>query len=238
MSEVLLNVGCQMLMLELQEVSCLLECLGDDFVCVVNIILYCEGKVVVLGIGKLGYIGKKIVVIFVSIGILVFFVYLVEVLYGDLGMIESCDVMLFIFYFGGVKELDLIILCLEDKFIVLLVMIGKLMLLLGLVVKVVLDIFVECEVCLMYFVLIFSIVNILMMGDVLVMVVMQVCGFNEEDFVCFYLVGVLGVCLLNKVYYLMCCDDVILQVVLIVSVMDVMLEFSCIGLGLVVVCDV
>lgn len=146
--------------------------MGDDFVRVVNIILYCEGKVVVSGIGKSGYIGKKIVVTFVSIGISVFFVYSVEALYGDLGMIESRDVMLFIFYFGGAKELDLIISRLEDKFIALLAMIGKSTLSLGLAVKAVLDIFVEREVCSMYFASIFSIVNILMMGDALAMAVM------------------------------------------------------------------
>lgn len=54
MSEALLNAGRRTLMLELQEASRLPERLGDDFVRAANIILHCEGKVVVSGIGKSG----------------------------------------------------------------------------------------------------------------------------------------------------------------------------------------
>lgn len=59
MSEALLNAGRQTLMLELQEASRLPERLGDDFVRAANIILHCEGKVVVSGIGKSGHIVRK-----------------------------------------------------------------------------------------------------------------------------------------------------------------------------------
>ncbi len=108
MSEALLNAGRQTLMLELQEASHLPERLGDDFVRAANIILHCEGKVVVSGIGKSGHIGKKIAATLASTGTPAFFVHPAEALHGDLGMIESRDVMLFISYSGGAKELDLI----------------------------------------------------------------------------------------------------------------------------------
>ena len=107
MSEALLNAGRQTLMLELQEASRLPERLGDDFVRAANIILHCEGKVVVSGIGKSGHIGKKIAATLASTGTPAFFVHPAEALHGDLGMIESRDVMLFISYSGGAKELDL-----------------------------------------------------------------------------------------------------------------------------------
>ncbi|EER2841436.1 KpsF/GutQ family sugar-phosphate isomerase [Escherichia coli] len=122
MSEALLNAGRQTLMLELQEASRLPERLGDDFVRAANIILHCEGKVVVSGIGKSGHIGKKIAATLASTGTPAFFVHPAEALHGDLGMIESRDVMLFISYSGGAKELDLIIPRLEDKSIALLAM--------------------------------------------------------------------------------------------------------------------
>lgn len=63
MSDALLNAGRQTLMLELQEASRLPERLGDDFVRAANIIIHCEGKVIVSGIGKSGHIGKKIAAI-------------------------------------------------------------------------------------------------------------------------------------------------------------------------------
>ena len=115
MSEALLNAGRQTLMLELQEASRLPERLGDDFVRAANIILHCEGKVVVSGIGKSGHIGKKIAATLASTGTPAFFVHPAEALHGDLGMIESRDVMLFISYSGGAKELDLIILIMTPK---------------------------------------------------------------------------------------------------------------------------
>ena len=86
MSEALLNAGRQTLMLELQEASRLPERLGDDFVRAANIILHCEGKVVVSGIGKSGHIGKKIAATLASTGTPAFFVHPAEALHGDLGM--------------------------------------------------------------------------------------------------------------------------------------------------------
>ncbi|MDU1472718.1 MAG: ABC transporter permease subunit, partial [Escherichia coli] len=86
MSEALLNAGRQTLMLELQEASHLPERLGDDFVRAANIILHCEGKVVVSGIGKSGHIGKKIAATLASTGTPAFFVHPAEALHGDLGM--------------------------------------------------------------------------------------------------------------------------------------------------------
>ena len=237
MSEALLNAGRQTLMLELQEASRLPERLGDDFVRAANIILHCEGKVVVSGIGKSGHIGKKIAATLASTGTPAFFVHPAEALHGDLGMIESRDVMLFISYSGGAKELDLIIPRLEDKSIALLAMTGKPTSPLGLAAKAVLDISVEREACPMHLAPTSSTVNTLMMGDALAMAVMQARGFNEEDFARSHPAGALGARLLNKVHHLMRRDDAIPQVALTASVMDAMLELSRTGLGLVAVCD-
>lgn len=166
-----------------------------------------------------------------------FFVHPAEALHGDLGMIESRDVMLFISYSGGAKELDLIIPRLEDKSIALLAMTGKPTSPLGLAAKAVLDISVEREACPMHLAPTSSTVNTLMMGDALAMAVMQARGFNEEDFARSHPAGALGARLLNKVHHLMRRDDAIPQVALTASVMDAMLELSRTGLGLVAVCD-
>ena len=235
MSDALLNAGRQTLMLELQEASRLPERLGDDFVRAANTIIHCEGKVIVSGIGKSGHIGKKIAATLASTGTPAFFVHPAEALHGDLGMIESRDVMLFIS--GGAKELDLIIPRLEDKSVALLAMTGKPTSPLGLAAKAVLDISVEREACPMRLAPTSSTVNTLMMGDALAIAVMQARGFNEEDFARSHPAGALGARLLNKVHHLMRRDDAIPQVTLTTSVMDAMLELSRTGLGLVAVCD-
>ena len=94
MSNFLLEAGRQTLMLELQEASRLPERLGDDFIRAAETIIHCEGKLVVSGIGKSGHIGKKLAATFASTGTPAFFVHPAEALHGDLGMLDSRDVML------------------------------------------------------------------------------------------------------------------------------------------------
>jgi arabinose 5-phosphate isomerase len=237
MSEQLLNTARQTLLLELQEASRLPERLGDDFVRAASAILHCEGKVIVSGIGKSGHIGKKIAATLASTGTPAFFVHPAEALHGDLGMIESRDLLLFISYSGTAKELDLIIPRLEEKGVALLAMTGKSRSPLALAAKAWLDISVEREACPMHLAPTSSTVNTLMMGDALAMAVMQARGFNEEDFARSHPAGALGARLLNKVHHLMRTDDALPQVQLDTSVMDAMLELSRTGLGLVAVCD-
>ena len=210
MSNFLLEAGRQTLMLELQEASRLPERLGDDFIRAAETIIHCEGKLIVSGIGKSGHIGKKLAATFASTGTPAFFVHPAEALHGDLGMLDSRDVMLFISYSGSAKELDLIVPRLEEKSIPLLAMTGKST---------------------------SSTVNTLMLGDALAMAVMQARGFNEEDFARSHPAGALGARLLNKVHHLMRRDEEVPRVNAEANVMDAMLELSRTGLGLVAVCD-
>lgn len=78
-----------------------------------------------MGMGKLGYIGKKIVVILVSIGMFVFFVYLGEVLYGDFGMIECGDIVFVIFNFGELLEIFVLFFVFKCLSICVISMIGN-----------------------------------------------------------------------------------------------------------------
>lgn len=237
MSDALLNAGRQTLILELQEASRLPERLGDDFVRAAKTIIHCDGKVIVSGMGKSGHIGKKIAATLASTGTPAFFVHPAEALHGDLGMVESRDVMLFISYSGGAKELDHIIPRLKEKSVVLLAMTGKANSPLALAADAVLDIAVEREACPMHLAPTSSTVNTLMMGDALAIAVMQARGFNEEDFARSHPAGALGARLLNRVHHLMRQGDDIPQVTIHASIMDAMLELSRTGMGMVAVCD-
>ena len=237
MRDAFINAARQALLLELQEASRLPERLGDDFVRAAETVLNCKGKVIVSGIGKSGHIGKKIAATFASTGTPAFFVHPAEALHGDLGMIESRDVMLFISYSGSAKELDLILPRLDEKAVTLLAMTGKSRSPLALAAHAVLDIAVEREACPMHLAPTSSTVNTLMMGDALAIAVMQARGFDEEDFARSHPAGALGARLLNKVHHLMRKADQVPQVMLTSSVMDAMLELSRTGLGLVAVCD-
>lgn len=75
--------------------------------------------------GKFGYIGNKIVVILVSIGILVFFVYFGEVSYGDLGMIIWDDVVMCILNLGEISEVLSIIFVIKWIGVKMILLIGN-----------------------------------------------------------------------------------------------------------------
>lgn len=236
MNDILLNTARQTLLLELQEASRLPDRLNDAFLRAADAIIRCQGKVIVSGIGKSGHIGKKIAATFASTGTPAFFVHAAEALHGDLGMIESRDVMLFISYSGSAKELELILPRLQEKSVALLAMTGKPLSQLALAADAVLDISVEREACPMLLAPTSSTVNTLMLGDALAMAVMQARGFNEEDFARSHPAGALGARLLNKVHHLMRKEEVP-NVRITATVMEAMLELSRTGVGLVAVCD-
>lgn len=179
MTERMVRIARETLELELYEASRLSDRLGEHFVSAARAMLACEGKVIVSGMGKSGHIGKKIAATLASTGTPAFFVHPAEALHGDLGMIESRDIMLFISYSGTAKELDLIIPRLQEKAVTLIAITGKPDSPLANAALAILDISVEREACPMRLAPTSSAVNTLMMGDALAMAVMQERGFNE-----------------------------------------------------------
>jgi arabinose 5-phosphate isomerase len=237
MNERMISAARETLLLELQEASRLPDRLGEGFVAAATAVLNCKGKVIVSGMGKSGHIGKKIAATLASTGTPAFFVHPAEALHGDLGMIESRDILLFISYSGSAKELDLIVPRLQEKGVTLIAITGKAESPLRKAALATLDISVEREACPMRLAPTSSAVNTLMMGDALAMAVMQERGFNEEDFARSHPAGALGARLLNRVHHLMRTEEKLPQVADSASVMDAMLELSRTGLGLVAVCD-
>ena len=80
--------------IEIKTLQHLQKSLGDEFSQAVSVLLKCKGKVVVLGVGKSGHIGKKIAATFASTGTPAFFVHPAEAAHGDLGMITNSDVVI------------------------------------------------------------------------------------------------------------------------------------------------
>lgn len=81
------------------------ENIGPDYNKVVDAVLQTSGKVVFLGVGKSGHIGKKLAATFASTGTPSFFVHATEAVHGDLGMIEKEDLIIAISNSGETKEL-------------------------------------------------------------------------------------------------------------------------------------
>ena len=95
----------QVLEIEAQEILSLANRLDDHFVNAVQLILHCDGRVVVSGMGKSGHIGRKLASTFASTGTPGFFMHPAEASHGDLGMITSNDVVIFLSNSGKSDEL-------------------------------------------------------------------------------------------------------------------------------------
>lgn len=160
----LLNFARETLEIELTEAQRLLTRLDDNFVQACELLLNCRGKAVISGIGKSGHIGKKIAASLASTGTPSFFVHPAEALHGDLGMIGTDDVVIFISYSGRAKELDLILPLLAESKIPVIAMTGGKESPLALGAACTLDISVEREACPMGLAPTSSGVTTLMMG--------------------------------------------------------------------------
>ena len=76
----------------------------EQYAPVIEFLSKCQGKLVFMGVGKSGHIGKKLAATFASLGIPSFFVHSTEAMHGDLGMIESKDIAILISNSGNTQE--------------------------------------------------------------------------------------------------------------------------------------
>jgi arabinose-5-phosphate isomerase len=165
----------------------------------VEIILNARGRVVVVGMGKSGLIGKKIAATMASTGTPAFSVHPGEAFHGDLGMIKPIDVVLIISNSGETEELIRILPFLEHQKNPVIAMTGKLTSTLARHADVVLDISVEREACNNNLAPTSSTTATLVMGDALAVVLSGERDFQPEDFARFHPGGSLGRRLLTRV---------------------------------------
>lgn len=101
----IINYGKDVINKELAGIQSLLGLMDDNFAKAVRMILDCKGKVIMLGIGKSGHVGKKIAATMASTGTPAFFVHGDETLHGDLGMIEKEDIVIALSNSGETREM-------------------------------------------------------------------------------------------------------------------------------------
>ncbi|QOI11002.1 arabinose-5-phosphate isomerase GutQ [Blochmannia endosymbiont of Colobopsis nipponica] len=233
----LLTYAKETLAIEIAEAQRMLYHLDDNLIVACKIVLNCTGKVVVMGMGKSGHIGKKIAASLASTGTPSFFIHPTEALHGDLGMISNQDVVIFISYSGFNCEFDILMPLLNENSIPVIAFTGNITSSLAKSATCVLNINIEREACPMELSPTSSTVNTLMMGDALTMAVMRQRGFSIEQFARSHPGGALGSQLLNRVRHVMRVGDQTAKVTFQVTVMDAMFELSRTGLGLTAICD-
>jgi arabinose-5-phosphate isomerase len=108
-SDQIIKLAQEVLTIESEEILKVSKNISNNFSDAVNEILTCCGRIVVSGMGKSGHIARKIASTFASTGTPAFFMHPGEAYHGDLGMIQSSDVLLLLSWSGETRELSDII---------------------------------------------------------------------------------------------------------------------------------
>jgi arabinose-5-phosphate isomerase len=212
--------------------------LGDSFARVVEMMLGVSGRIVVMGMGKSGHVGRKIAATLSSTGTPAMFVHPAEASHGDLGMIKPMDLVLAISNSGESEELTAILPVLKRMGAPLVAMSGQGSSTLARHADVFLDCSVEKEACPLNLAPTASTTAQLAMGDALAVALLDARGFKAEDFARSHPGGALGRKLLTLVSDVMRAGDQIPHVGMNASLSEVMREMGAKGLGATAVVDV
>ena len=211
--------------------------IGPEFAQAVQRMLNCRGRVVVMGMGKSGHIGRKIAATLASTGTPAMFVHPAEASHGDLGMVAPGDVVLAISYSGEVDELAAILPALKRVGVTLVAMTGRVESMLAQHADIILSSAVDQEACPLNLAPTASTTAQLALGDALAVALLDARGFREEDFARSHPGGVLGRKLLTHVSDVMRTGDAVPAVGLQTPFTGLMREMSNKGLGASAVVD-
>lgn len=199
----------RVLRIEAEAVAALIDRVDERFERAIRMILNCNGRVVVTGMGKSGLIGKKIAATLASTGTPALFLHPAEGIHGDLGMVMRGDTVIALSNSGETDELARMLPSLKRLGIGIIALTGHSESTLAKNSDVVIDVSVKEEACPLGLAPTASTTAMLAMGDALAVVLLDQRGFREEDFACFHPGGALGKKLLLRVRDLMHSEDAI-----------------------------
>ena len=210
---------------------------GDGFAGAVAAMLACRGRVIVMGMGKSGHVGRKIAATLASTGTPAFFVHPAEASHGELGMVQAGDVVLAISNSGESDELAAILPALRRLGTRLVAMTGKPESMLARHADWVISSAVEQEACPLNLAPTASTTAQMALGDALAVALLDARGFKQEDFARSHPGGALGRKLLVHVADLMVQGDALPLVRTDTPFTTLMREMSAKGLGAALVVD-
>ncbi len=211
--------------------------LDGRFVAAVRAVLACHGRVVVMGMGKSGHVGRKIAATLASTGTPAMFVHPAEASHGDLGMVTPGDVVLAISNSGESDELAAILPSIKRLGVVLVAMTGRPESALARHADIVLDSAVELEACPLNLAPTASTTAQMALGDALAVALLDARGFREDDFARSHPGGSLGRKLLMHVRDLMRAGADVPRVAADAPFTDMLREMTGKGLGFTAIAD-
>ena len=213
------------------------DALGKDFETILNLILGCEGKLILTGMGKPGHIATKMSATFASLGIPSFFMHPGEAMHGDLGMVEKKDVVMLMSYSGESEEVTRLMPVLKEIGCKTIAITGKPQSTLA----------QECqyhfffpefeEACYLHLAPTSSTTTLLVLGDALAVIASRAINYTRDDFGLHHPAGALGKKLLVKVKNLMYSGDEDAVVLEGSTLHQAIVEMSKKGLSMVTIVD-
>ncbi len=210
---------------------------GDGFTLTCQAMLACRGRVVVMGMGKSGHVGRKIAATLASTGTPALFVHPGEASHGDLGMVAAGDVVLAISNSGESDELAAIIPALKRLGVTLVAMTGRPDSTLAQHADIALSSAVDQEACPLNLAPTTSTTAQMVLGDALAVALLDARGFREEDFARSHPGGSLGRKLLMHVRDLMRSGDHVPRVEADTAFTEMLREMTGKGLGFTAIAD-
>lgn len=226
-----LSLAREALEIEASALNAMSERLNGAFTDVVQRILQLPGRVVVMGMGKSGHVGRKVAATLASTGTPAFFVHPAEASHGDLGMLTADDLVLALSNSGETDELTGVLPAIKRMGVPLAAVTGGLESTLAKHADWVLDTHVAQEACPLNLAPTASTTAQLAMGDALAVALLDARGFGAEDFARSHPGGALGRRLLTHVRDVMRSGSDVPQVLQDASCVDLMREMSAKGLG-------
>ena len=223
--------------MERDSVSALLERINGNFDKACELLLSCQGRVVVTGMGKSGHIGTKVAATLASTGTPAMFVHPAEASHGDLGMITPKDVVIALSNSGNTAEVVMLLPLFKRMNAPLITLTGDANSIMAKAADINLDISVSEEACPLDLAPTSSTTVALVMGDALAIALLEARGFSPEDFAFSHPGGTLGRRLLMKVEDVMHTGELIPIVSADTKLRDALLEMTSKGLGMTTIVD-
>ncbi len=180
------------LIIEAQAVKDQIKHLDDQFIKSVDLIEKTSGRVIVMGLGKSGLIGRKIAATMSSVGVPSMFLHPAECLHGDLGMIMKNDIVLMLSYSGETDEIKQVLPVLQRMKIKIIVMTGKIHSQVWKGCELIINSEIKKEACPYNLAPTSSTSAMLALGDALALVVSERKGFKKENLALLHPLGAIG----------------------------------------------
>ena len=229
--------GLRVLDVERQALSDIAQYVDENFHNACQLMYDCEGRIIVIGMGKSGHIGNKIAATLASTGSPAFFVHPGEASHGDLGMITKNDVVMLISNSGETSEVLNIIPVLKRLGAKMISMTGNTQSTMATLANVHVCIKVEKEACSLGLAPTSSTTATLAMGDAMAVALLEARGFTADDFALSHPGGSLGKRLLLTLKDVMHSGANTPIISVSQTVKDALIEMSAKGLGMTAIVD-